>query len=46
MKDIFISKLQITKNHRKSDVSENNTSCYDFLKNEIHKNNVMLLKVN
>ena len=45
MKDIFVSKLQITENHRKLDVSENNKIIYDFQENELHEGNVMLLKL-
>ena len=45
MKDIFVSKLQITENHRKLDVSENNKVIYDFQENELHEGNVMLLKL-
>ena len=45
MKDIFVSKLQITENHRKLDVSENSKVIYDFQENELHEGNVMLLKL-
>ena len=45
MKDIFVSKLQITENHRKLDVSENNKVIYDFQENELHEGNVTLLKL-
>ena len=45
MKDIFVSKLQITENHRKLDVSENSKVIYDFQENELHEGIVMLLKL-
>ena len=45
MKDIFVSKLQITENYRKLDVSENNKVIYDFQENELHEGIVMLLKL-
>ena len=45
MKDIFFSKLQITENHRKLNVPENNKVIYDFQENELHEGIVMLLKL-
>ena len=46
IRSIFFSKLQLTENHRKLDVSENSQVVYDFLQNELHKDNFMLVKVN
>ena len=37
MKDISISKLQISKNHRKSDVSKNSKVVSDFLQNRLYE---------
>ena len=42
---MFISKLQITENHRKSGVLENSQDTHDFLENELHESNVMLVKI-
>ena len=38
--------LQSTENCRKSDVSKNSNVVYDFLQNELHKGNFLLVKVN
>ena len=35
VKDIFVSRLQITGNHRKSDVSENSKVVHNFLQNQL-----------
>ena len=36
VKGTLISKLQITENQKKSDLSENNKVAYDFLLSELH----------
>ena len=46
VKDIFISKLQVSGNHRKLDVPENSKVVHRFQQNKLYKGNVMLVKVN
>ena len=46
IRSIFFSKLQLTENHRKLDVSESSQFVYDFQQNELHKGDFMLVKVN
>ena len=41
-----MSKLKITENYRKSDMSKNNKVVYSFLQNQLYKGIFMLVKVN
>lgn len=46
VKDIFVSKLRITKNHIKLEVLQKSKGIYDFFQNELYEGNYMLVKVN
>ena len=44
MKNRVTSKLQITENHRKSDVDESSKVAYGFIRNELYEGNVNVSK--